>query len=425
MRQKYFFIIAVWFCTLTELWAQEDSIITVTPTSWERTITNKLQEVMKQADRDHYFTGLCVYDLTDGKTLFGHNQNKMMRPASTQKLTTAIAALDRLGAEHTYSTHIYRTGTVTTDSLGKKTLGGDIYITGDFDPLLRMTDFQEMVSLLKTDSITTINGKIYADVSMKDTLLLGMGWCWDDKNPLLTPLMLQGDASTSSISRIGYYHPEKYLTQGVVDLLRKNGIKVTTNTSTGVATYKGGGKLILTLKHTVDDVLLSMMKKSNNKHAESMFFQLGNETGKHCSTKDCISQVMQTVRKAVAVFTSVSVSDADVADGSGLSLYNYATPRMEVALLAYAFKHTNIYDYLYPSLPIAGVDGTLSHRMQQGSAYNNVHAKTGTVTGVSCLAGYAKASNGHMLAFSIMNNGVKETSQAHALQDKICNIITK
>lgn len=50
-------------------------------------------------------------------------------------------------------------------------------------------------------------------------------------------------------------------------------------------------------------------------------------------------------------------------------------------------------------------------------------AKTGSMTGVSTLAGYAHASNGHILAFVILNQHVLKLSQARAWQDKICKAI--
>ena len=117
--------------------------------------------------------------------------------------------------------------------------------------------------------------------------------------------------------------------------------------------------------------------------------------------------------------------DYNVADGSGLSLYNYTTPELVVQLLRYAWKRNNIYLHLFPALPIAGVDGTLERRMCSGNAFSNVHAKTGTLRGVSTLAGYATASNGHMICFCIMNQGIRSNSAAHRFQDKVCQIITR
>ena len=96
--------------------------------------------------------------------------------------------------------------------------------------------------------------------------------------------------------------------------------------------------------------------------------------------------------------------------GSGLSPYDYVTAEMLVALLNYAHSRPEIFQHLYPALPIAGVDGTLEKRMVETPAANNVHAKTGTVTAVSTLSGYLTASNGHLLSFSILNQGVTKAT---------------
>ncbi|MBR4572596.1 MAG: D-alanyl-D-alanine carboxypeptidase, partial [Prevotella sp.] len=109
------------------------------------------------------------------------------------------------------------------------------------------------------------------------------------------------------------------------------------------------------------------------------------------------------------------------ADGSGLSLYNYVSADILVAFLRYAYHNKDIYLELYDALPIAGVDGTLKDRMKNTPAMDNVHAKTGTLSGVSSLAGYCKTRDGRTLAFAIINQGVMKGSYAKALQDKLCN----
>ena len=111
------------------------------------------------------------------------------------------------------------------------------------------------------------------------------------------------------------------------------------------------------------------------------------------------------------------------ADGSGLSLYNYVTPELLVHLLRYAYRNTDIITSLYPALPIAGEDGTLKKRMKGPSTHNNVHAKTGTLTGISSLAGYCRTANNHFLAFCIINQGVLRVSDGRAFQDKICTAL--
>ena len=112
-----------------------------------------------------------------------------------------------------------------------------------------------------------------------------------------------------------------------------------------------------------------------------------------------------------------------IVDGSGVSLYNYVSPRLLLEYLKYAYYHREVFLPFYESLPIAGIDGTLKYRMKKTSAYRNVRAKTGSVTGVSSLAGYAKAANGHQLAFVIINQNVMKLRKAREFQDKICMIL--
>jgi D-alanyl-D-alanine carboxypeptidase/D-alanyl-D-alanine-endopeptidase (penicillin-binding protein 4) len=75
------------------------------------------------------------------------------------------------------------------------------------------------------------------------------------------------------------------------------------------------------------------------------------------------------------------------------------------------------------TLPHCGIDGTLRGRMNTPTMRGRIVAKTGSMTGVSTLIGYAKASNGHTLAFVIMNQQVMKLSAARAWQDKVCTAI--
>ena len=57
--------------------------------------------------------------------------------------------------------------------------------------------------------------------------------------------------------------------------------------------------------------------------------------------------------------------------------------------------------------------------MKGTKAANNVHAKTGSLGGVSSLSGYVKGTNGDLYVFSlIMNNYPGSDADAHAAQDK-------
>ena len=106
-------------------------------------------------------------------------------------------------------------------------------------------------------------------------------------------------------------------------------------------------------------------------------------------------------------------------DGSGLSHGNKLTAAGVTRLLQVMAGRSD-YPAYWASLSVAGRDGTLAQRMRGTPAQGNVHAKTGTLTGASCLSGYVTTANGHHLVFSIlMNRSGLNIATAHAAQDAI------
>jgi D-alanyl-D-alanine carboxypeptidase/D-alanyl-D-alanine-endopeptidase (penicillin-binding protein 4) len=178
---------------------------------------------------------------------------------------------------------------------------------------------------------------------------------------------------------------------------------------------------LFTLQRPIEEVLKQMMKESDNLCAESMFYHMAmkHTQQKRVSDNDGSDAINHFIKEQLGL----NPDYYNIVDGSGVSLYNYISSRLLLEYLEYAYYHADIFQPFYESLPIAGVDGTLEHRMKKSKAYNNVHAKTGTVTGVSALAGYAKAPNGHQLAFAIINQNVMKSRQARAWQDKVCDIL--
>jgi D-alanyl-D-alanine carboxypeptidase/D-alanyl-D-alanine-endopeptidase (penicillin-binding protein 4) len=339
-----------------------------------------------------------VYDLTADSTLYTFNPKQTMRPASTMKLLTSISALDQLGGKYEFKTSLYYTGCVK-DSV----LIGDLYCVGGMDPLFDKTDMASFSESVKALGIHTFRGKIIAVTGFKDQDLLGEGWCWDDDNPMLTPLLIE--KKDEFISRF-------------TKQLDKDSIYVDGPATNG--TLPKNALLLCTRSHQLVDVLEPMMKNSDNLYAESMFYQLGAAAGAHpAKASHARQQVKKTLSRAGVT------GQYKIADGSGLSLYNYVTPELLAKLLIYAYRKSSIIRDLYVSLPIAGEDGTLKKRMKDGPAHINVRAKTGTVTGVSSLAGYAVAANNHMLVFSIINQGIMKADDGRNFQDKVCNALCK
>jgi D-alanyl-D-alanine carboxypeptidase/D-alanyl-D-alanine-endopeptidase (penicillin-binding protein 4) len=99
------------------------------------------------------------------------------------------------------------------------------------------------------------------------------------------------------------------------------------------------------------------------------------------------------------------------ADGSGVSRHNIATPRAFVEILR-AMYYSPKREVFHASLPIAGMSGTLRHRMRATPAQGTVYAKTGTLQGVRALSGYIHHPHYGILVFSIITNNPRQSGKA-------------
>lgn len=364
---------------------------------WPQSVVSGIDNLLKSDMFETSQVGMMVYDLDADSAIYCHNERQLMRPASTMKLLTAITAIDKLGGSYQFKTDLCYTGEVTDG-----TLSGNIYCVGGFDPRFNIDDMRAFVESIRKMGVDTIRGTIYADKSMKDEAQYGEGWCWDDDNPTLSPLLV--GRKDVFIDRF-------------VQELREAGIVV--DAFTGQGRKPDDAFCICRRFHTIDQVLMRMLKESDNLYAESMFYQIGAASGSQPATAHSARSVMNRLIKKVGL----DPKRYNIADGSGLSLYNYVTAELEVRLLRYAFKNNNIYLHLHPSLPQAGTDGTLRKRMTSPFTQGNVYAKTGTLSGISSLAGYCTAANGHRLAFAIINQGLLHGRNGRSFQDRVCTIL--
>ena len=115
-----------------------------------------------------------------------------------------------------------------------------------------------------------------------------------------------------------------------------------------------------------------------------------------------------------------------LADGSGLSRYNLVTPAQLVTVLQYMAQRYDINVEFIGALPLGGVDGSLSNRFEHPDLRSRVRAKTGTMTGVSALAGYVTPVVGEPIVFAIMiENFLGSSKQARLLQERIVELLAR
>jgi len=155
-------------------------------------------------------------------------------------------------------------------------------------------------------------------------------------------------------------------------------------------------------------------KVSQNLHAELMLRLLGKEKG----TSGSIEGGLEVLR---GFLTNAGIKPDDFAfyDGSGLSREDLVSPQALVQLLVYAHKQS--WGELYEdTLPVAGVDGSLAERFKNTSLQGVVRGKTGSLTHVNSLSGYATTHGGDHIAFCIVvNNHNLPTKKALDTIDRI------
>ncbi|MBR5657478.1 MAG: D-alanyl-D-alanine carboxypeptidase/D-alanyl-D-alanine-endopeptidase [Prevotella sp.] len=376
-----------------------DSVAIDSLLPWEQAVAAKLDRCVQSPLLQTTQAAIMVWDLDADSAIYCFNHRQLMRPASTEKLLTAITAIDRLGGSYQFKTELAYTG-----SIDNHTLNGDLHCIGGMDPRFNGDDLNAFVESVRRMGIDTIRGGLVADRSFKESATLGEGWCWDDDNPVLSPLLI---------------NREDNLLERFEALLLKAHITIIPTTTTKPGRRAPVPKKICTRFHTIDQILMKMMKDSDNLYAESMFYQIAAADGNRPAT----AKNTATIIKRLITKLGLDASQYYIADGSGLSLYNYVSAELETMFLRHAFRNEKIFIHLYPSLPIAGVDGTLKNRMKHTFTQGNVRAKTGTLSRVISLAGYCKAANGHNLCFAILNQGIPKASMARAFQDRVCQIL--
>lgn len=447
-----------------------------------QSLTQRLDSLLNDPLLRTSEVGITVFDLTTGESLFRYQDEKLYRPASTEKVITSVTALAQLGTDYTMNTRLQYTGQIEND-----TLKGSLYLIGGFDPELMDEDLDSLVDVVARSGIRYIADTLAADVSMTDSVYWGSGWSWDDApdsfQPYLSPLMLNrgcvdvtviptqkdslpevvcmpasdyyqvnndgvslqpqagklkitrnwlhhgnlihisGNVSKETTRTLSVYNSQEFFLHTFAKRLKEKGIEACHVTFSDCPESDSLTVVspLFTLERPIVEVLNQMMKESDNLCAESMFYHMAKNYAQRPRVTD--NDGSDAINHFIKESLGLNPEYYNIVDGSGVSLYNYISPRLLLEYLKYAYYHADIFQPFYESLPIAGVDGTLEHRMKKSKAYANVHAKTGTVTGVSSLAGYAKAPNGHMIAFSIINQNVMKSRVARAFQDKVCDIL--
>jgi D-alanyl-D-alanine carboxypeptidase/D-alanyl-D-alanine-endopeptidase (penicillin-binding protein 4) len=226
--------------------------------------------------------------------------------------------------------------------------------------------------------------------------------------------------ATGVHEQLSVENPPLYAAAVFREMLEYRGFTITGGTMTSEELeekidYQDAEILCYYFSPPMSEIVKVIDKKSQNFYSEQVIRTIGKEVlGKGNWESGII---------AIKKYLSSLGLDAEkitLHDGSGLSRMDLISPEVIVSLLRAAQREQKIYPAFDSSLPVMGIDGTLSERLRGSNAMGNVHAKTGFLTGIRCLSGYLKTKDDELLAFSFMvNNYTVPTREINDLQDEL------
>jgi len=411
--------------------------------------------------------GALVVARDGGRVLYERNADAALVPASNQKLLTAVAALAAFGPSHHFPLDIY-----TSEPLDASGSVGTLFVRASGDPALTSEDLWRLAADLRILGLRAVRDGIVIDDAAFDSERWHPSWgpvsarayhapvgAFNANygafavevqpgrepgdpvrvrvDPPLPYLPLTNRAvtgpprgkNTLNVDRRAENGHERVVASGIVPAGREakiyyrsvldpgayagallrlqlaaNGIAVEGETRRGPVA-QGATPLWVFDGHSLAEITRLFLKNSNNAIAESLVKALGaRASGRPGSWENGIP----ALREALAA-AGVATDGMSIVDGSGLSYDNRVSPRQLVAVLQVADASFRFGPEFEAALPIAAADGTLEKRASE--AAGAVRAKTGLLTRVTSLSGYAELADGTQVVFSLIVNGFRSSAE--------------
>jgi D-alanyl-D-alanine carboxypeptidase/D-alanyl-D-alanine-endopeptidase (penicillin-binding protein 4) len=225
--------------------------------------------------------------------------------------------------------------------------------------------------------------------------------------------------SAPAFRNVSVDNPTQYFVNQLRDALEANGIDVfgaavDIDTLTEPPRREDGTLLLISRSPSLSTLARTMMKLSQNLYAETLLKTLGS------FQQPATAEAGRLVVQSMLTSWGIDPADLHIADGSGLSPYNLATPAALVAILTRGARDVRLHGPFEEALPIAGRDGTLAYRLKGTAAEGNARAKTGSFSNARAISGYVRSADGEPLVFSILaNNFGRSADAAETAEDAI------
>lgn len=373
----------------------------------------------------------CLAVALRGTPIYQHRADQAVTPASTEKLITAAAALDLLGADHRFTT------TVLARAPQAGTVVGDLTLVGGGDPVLTTSVFRDrrhlgpdrtitllddLAAKVAASGVEHVTGRVVGDESRYDGLRVVPSWPeryvdQEQAGPLSALDVDDGYSLTVEGDRVTRHRddqPAVTAAQLFADLLRLRGITIGGPPAAGTAPA-GTPTLAEVRSPPLSAIVRDMLLHSVNQTAELLTKELGRERGSGGTTAAGVAVI--TAWKASH---GVAPAASTTVDGSGLDPANRVTCDQMVHLLDTTGGRSGA---LAASLPVAAASGTLLGRFRGSAAAGRLRAKTGSLNSVTALDGFVDLPDGGSLTFAYVANGAPVTAQVRSAQDLLGTIL--
>ncbi|HEX8159865.1 MAG TPA: D-alanyl-D-alanine carboxypeptidase/D-alanyl-D-alanine-endopeptidase [Solirubrobacteraceae bacterium] len=371
--------------------------------SWASGETALKTRISREMSRAGVHSGAYVRDMDSGEELFALRENAVRIPASVQKLYTTATALLRLGPSSTLQTSAVTAPRAPVGPDG--VLHGDLVLVGGGDPFFGDDAAVQLAGAVRLSGIRRVDGAIVGDESGFDFRRAGCCAGYDSE--------LGGVLSALAYDR-GIFRGRaqldaaRFAAARFAAQLRRLGVRSGAASTSGIAPA-GSRRIAAVPSRSVGELVRFINVPSNNFAAEMLLKGLGARLGGAGS----LSAGADVVRDTLDDFGV----RPRIVDGSGLSRLDRTTPRQVVRLLE-RMHNQDVAQSFRSSLAVSGSTGTVARRMRGTAAAGACQVKTGTLRGVSTLAGYCRTVAGRDIGFALLMNRVN-ISGAQMLQDRI------
>ena len=359
---------------------------------------------------------ISVRDGVSGDEIYAQGATEALKPASSTKTVTAMAALASLGAGYRIPTKVVAG---STDGEVVLVAGGDVTLTRDgegyYEEAAQLSALAEQVLDAVDGEVTTlvVDTSIFADDPIAPgvtTADIAAG-----NTAKLTPFMVDGGrldpAATHYSARAD--DPTGFAAGQLAELLGAT-------TVTDGRASDGAVELGVVYSPTVQRLVELAMTSSDNLLTDALARHVAIAAGQEASFAGGAAATLEVIESL-----GISTQGAVLSDGSGLSQENRLTADMLSMLVAAAVSDDPNVTGLAASMPVAGYSGSLLDRFDgEGAARGEVRAKTGTLSGVSSLTGLAVTADGRWVTFSIIINGHKDSVGAERALDRAAAALT-